>query len=79
MPLPTPVEPSFSRCISVSKMVFSFWPEICAALAASSCNACFLPLTFSAGMIASSATTSVSGMELFQNAEALRVANTTAE
>ena len=26
MPLPTPVDPSFSRCSSVSNMVRSFWP-----------------------------------------------------
>src|SRR5262245_63651910 len=67
IPLPTPVEPSFSRCIRISKIVRSLWPDSSAALAASSCKACFLPLTFSAGMIALGATRSLSGMECFQN------------
>src|SRR5206468_7873911 len=67
IPLPTPVEPSFSRCIRISKILRSLWPDSSAALAASSCKACFLPLTFSAGMIALGATRSLSGMECFQN------------
>ena len=61
-----------SGCSRISKIVRSFWPQSWAALAASSCNACFLPLTFSAGMIASSATTLVSGIKCFQNLETRR-------
>src|SRR5262245_10138549 len=65
MPLPTPVEPSFSRCCNVSSTVRSLWPESSAALVASSCRICFLLLTFSAGMIALGATRSVSSMDLY--------------
>ena len=64
MPLPMAVEPSFSRCIKISKMAFSLWPESTAARAASSCSACFLLLTLSAGRIAFGATRSLSGMEV---------------
>ena len=63
MPLPTAVEPSFSRCIRMSKIARSFWPVSTAARAASSCSACFLLLTLSAGMIAFGATRSVSGID----------------
>src|SRR5215472_6462714 len=65
MPLPTPVEPSFSRCCRISRIVRSLWPQSSAALAASSCRICFLLLTFSAGMMALGATRSVSSMDLF--------------
>src|SRR3954447_7023025 len=44
----------------------SFCPVSSAALAASSCSACFLLLTFNAGRIASGATRSVIGMEGFR-------------
>jgi hypothetical protein len=64
--IPTPVEPSFSRCCKISRMVRSLWPESSAALAVSSCRSCFLLLTFSAGMMALDATRSVSNMDLFQ-------------
>ena len=63
MPLPTPVLPSFSRCISVSKISRSFCPVSLAARAESSWIACFLPFTLSAGIIAFGATRSVSGMQ----------------
>ena len=62
MPLPIAVEPSFSRCIRISKIARSFWPLSAAARAASSCSTCFLLLTLSAGMIAFGATRSMSGM-----------------
>src|SRR6478735_8345627 len=62
-PLPTPVEPSFSRCSRISRMARSLWPVSVAAFAAISCNACFFPLTFKAGMIAFGATRSGGGME----------------
>lgn len=48
-PYPTAVVPSFSRCNSTSKTARSFCPVSSAALAASSCKACFLLLTFNAG------------------------------
>ena len=44
-------------------MARSLWPVSAAALAAISCNACFFPLTFKAGMIAFGATRSGVGME----------------
>ena len=62
MPLPTAVEPSFSRCINVSKIVRSFCPVSTAARAAISCSTCFLLLTLSAGRIAFGATRSMSGI-----------------
>ena len=43
-------------------MAFSFWPVSSAAFAAISCNACFFPLTFMAGMIAFGETRSVVGI-----------------
>ena len=44
-------------------MARSLWPVSAAALAAISCNACFFPLTFKAGMIAFGETRSGVGME----------------
>ena len=44
-------------------MARSLWPVSAAALAAISCNACFFPLTFKAGMIAFGETRSEGGME----------------
>ena len=44
-------------------MARSLWPVSVAALAAISCNACFFPLTFRAGMIAFGETRSGVGME----------------
>src|SRR5262249_31836764 len=66
MPLPTPVEPSFSRCCKISKTACSFCPERTAAFAASSCRSCFLLPTFSAGRMASGAIRSVSSMGLLE-------------
>src|SRR5258708_4895509 len=45
MPIPTPVVPRRSRSLNTSKMRRSGWPVTAAALRASSCRACFLPVT----------------------------------
>ena len=71
MPLPTAVEPSFSRCMRISKIARSLCPVSNAARAASSCSTCFLLLTLSAGRIAFGATKSVSGMSEDLESEAL--------
>src|SRR5690606_18115622 len=53
MPWPTPVEPSRSRCRMTSKISLSDTPVSLAALAANSCNSCFLEFTLRAGITAS--------------------------
>ena len=64
MPRPTPVEPSRSRCNSVSKMVRAATPVRTAALWATSCRACFLLFALRDGYTASGAMRSARSMSV---------------